>query len=249
MKRRISALICLIVPPIPLKNFLLRLFGWTIGKDCKIGFSWVDCSKVVLRDFVFIGHGNFISCKALVLKDKAYIENFNQVRGDIWVFLKENSAIGNLNKIIRARRGVVWGRSVLRLGIFSKLTSKHLVDCTRSVRIGDYTTMAGIASQIWTHGYVHAPTGLDRFRVDGSVSIGSNVYVGSACVINAGVRVNDRITVGASSCVSRSLTEPGLFVSQALRWIESDYVEAKQRYPEVKVGGLVEMVFNKKLEH
>ncbi|MXR29641.1 MULTISPECIES: acyltransferase [unclassified Pseudomonas] len=248
VKKKLAAIVCLVFPPIMPKNFLLRLLGWEIGKGCKIGFSWIECGKIILHDSVKIGHGNYLSCKALVLKDSSYLQHFNQIRGDVWVFLRTNAAIGNFNKIIRARRGVTWGRSVLRLGVFSKITSKHLVDCTRSVRLGNYTTIAGVASQIWTHGYLHAPAGLDRFRVDGSVKIGNNVYIGSACVINAGVTINNGITVGASSCVSKSLVKPGLYVSQALRWIESDYDAAKQRYPEVKVNGLVEAVFNKKPE-
>ncbi|MNF89377.1 acyltransferase [Pseudomonas kilonensis] len=246
LKKKISATISLICPPMIFKNFLLRLLGWEIGRGCKIGFSWVESSKVILRDSVKIGHGNYVSCNTLVLKESSYIQHFNQIKGDVFVFLQENAAIGNFNRIIRAKRGVTWGRSVLRLGVFSKLTSRHLVDCTRSVRLGDYSTIAGVASQIWTHGYLHAPTGLDRFRIDGSIKIGNNVYIGSACVINAGVKIHSGITVGAAACVSKSLVLPGLYVSQALRWTESNYEAAKHRYPEVKIDGLVETVFNKK---
>lgn len=248
VKKIIASTLGLLLPPTTIKNLLLRQLGWKVGKGCKIGFSWISCNNVLLHDFTEVGHGNYINCHTLVLRDHSYIRHFNHLKGDIWVFLLNHAAIGNLNKIIRAKRGVTWGRSVLRLGIYSKITSKHVVDCTRSVRLGDYSTVAGLASQIWTHGYLHAPSGLDRFRIDGSVNIGNNVYIGSACVINAAVKINNGITVGACSCISKSLLEPGLYVSQPLRKIESDYQASMQRYPRVAVDGLVEKVFNKKPE-
>jgi acetyltransferase-like isoleucine patch superfamily enzyme len=106
--------------------------------------------------------------------------------------------------------------------------------------------MAGISSQVWTHGYNHAPEGPARFRIDGSVNVGSNVYIGSSCVINAGVKINDSITVGSHACVSKSLQDPGLYVSQPLRLVKYDYQQAKNRYPSVKANRLVEYVVVKK---
>jgi acetyltransferase-like isoleucine patch superfamily enzyme len=134
---------------------------------------------------------------------------------------------------------------MLKLGKYSKITSEHVVDCTRSITIGDYSIVAGCRSQFWTHGYLHAPEGLGRFRIDGAIHIGNNVYIGSACVFNAGVRVSDAITVGAASCVARSLDRPGLYVSQPLRYVELDYEQAASRNPEVQVEGLLERVVNK----
>lgn len=246
VKNNIASTLGLLFPPCTAKNFLLRQLGWKIGSECKIGFSWINCGNVQLHNNVAIGHGNYIKCRTLVLRDDSCIQHLNLIKGDIWIFLLKHAAIGNLNKVNRAKRGVTWGRSVLRLGVYSKITSRHVVDCTRSVRLGNYSTIAGLGSQIWTHGYLHAPSGLDRFRIDGSVNIGNNVYIGSASVINAAVKIGSAITVGACSCVSKSLLEQGLYVSQPLRKIESDYESSMQRYPEVEVEGLIEKVFNKK---
>lgn len=52
----------------------------------------------------------------------------------------------------------------------------------------------------------------------------------------------DAITVGAASCVSRSLDRAGLYVSQPLRYMERDYQKAHDRYPQVNVEGLTERV-------
>jgi hypothetical protein len=41
------------------------------------------------------------------------------------------------------------------------------------VVIGDYSTLAGIGIQVWTHGYVHDTSGPGRYRIDGAVRIGT----------------------------------------------------------------------------
>lgn len=243
----LACFFCFFFPPCRLKNWLLGIVGWDVGCNCKVGFSWVNAKRVRLADGARIGHANIITVDALFLGERAYIGHLNRIFGPLWLILDGCAGIGNQNTIVRARHGVTWGRSIFRLGVWSKLTVGHMVDCTRSVIVGDYSTFAGRGSQIWTHGYLHAPQGLDRFRIDGSVRVGNNVYIGSACVFNAGVRVADSITIGASSCVARSLEVPGLYVSQPLRHIKLDYDEVVFRHPEVQVEGLVERVVNKHL--
>lgn len=247
LKSTVVGCLCLLFPPCRLKNWLLAILGWKIEKNCWVGFSWISAKRVRLADGARIGHANVIMSDALLLEKKAYIGHLNRVTGPLWMVLDEQAGVGNQNKIVRAKRGVSWGHAICRLGKWSKITVDHVVDCTRSVTIGDYSILAGRGSQLWTHGYLHAPQGLGRFRIDGSIRIGNNVYIGSACVFNAGVRVSDAITVGAASCIARSLDVPGLYVSQPLRHIELDYEEAARRHPEVRVDGLVERVVNKHL--
>ena len=248
LKQLLASLISLFIPPCKMKNAMLRLLGWEIATGCKLGFSWVHAGTIRFAANSHIGHCNFISIDAVFLSENSYIGHLNRVVGPLFLVLSEFAGIGNKNRVIRAKRGVVWGRSILKVGKWSKITSEHVVDCTRSVILGDFSTIAGCRSQLWTHGYLHAPQGLDRFRVDGPIRIGNNVYIGSACVVNAGVRVADAITVGAASCIARSLDVPGLYVSQPLRHIELDYEEAANRHPEVRVDGLVERVVNKHIQ-
>jgi acetyltransferase-like isoleucine patch superfamily enzyme len=94
---------------------------------------------------------------------------------------------------------------------------------------------------------VHAPEGPDRFRVDGEIIIGNNVYLGSGVMINPGVVIADSINIGGNSTVSRSLTEPGMYVSQPLRHLSKDYNSIKHGLVEVKEEGLIEKVFEKPL--
>ena len=110
---------------------------------------------------------------------------------------------------------------------------KHTVDLTDSVTIGEHTTVAGVGTQIWTHAFYIGEKRAEK--VLGSVEIGKNCYIGSNVIICAGVTIRDNIAVGANATVSKDLTKPGLYVNQALRFIEYDgdkaidAIEAKKK--------------------
>jgi len=246
MKRKVAALVALILPSCRAKNLLLRMLGWKIGAKVRIGFSYVYSENINMKDCSSIGHANFIKLEGLFLDEDAYIRNLNQISGPLMVSLQKRAAIGNGNKIVRAINSVSWGKAVLKLGELSKITSNHSIDCMRSVVFGDFSTLAGYGSQIWTHGYVHKYKGADRYRVDGSIDIGNNVYIGSGSIINPGIKIANSITVGSNSSVSKNLLKPGLYVNQSLRYLEFDYQKNIKKYPLIKVPSLTEKVVHKK---
>lgn len=216
LKNVVVAASCLL--PSPLACLVLRRLGYSVGSKVKIGFSLVFVDSLSLGDNASIGNGCILICDSITLKQSAYIGRFNILHGPFSVILCKYAAIGNGNKITRGPRGdVTSGRAFIRLGELSKITADHRIDLTRSVYFGNYTTLAGTRSEIWTHGYVHAPHGSDRYRVDGSVVLENNVYIGSRSLITSGVRVASCIQVGAGTVVSKSLSEKGVYVSQGLR--------------------------------
>lgn len=243
---KISAILSLILPPSKIKNFILKLFGWKIANNVYIGFSYISANKVDLYDNTRIGHFNFINLPYLKMKSKAYIQNLNRITGPIYIVLNDSAAIGNMNTIKRAYHPISWGKSVLKIGFGSKITSKHTVDCTRPIYIGKHSILAGENSQVWTHGYIHNSTGKDRFRIDGSIKIGNNVYIGSATVINPGICISDAITIGSHATIAKSLQKPGLYVNQSLRYIPLDYDKAYKKYDKVKSKKLIEKTVHKK---
>lgn len=196
---------------------MLYLLGQRLARGSRIGFSWVAADFIGLDRGVRIGHFNVIIVRRLLLRDHAYIGRGNIIKGPMGIFLKSQAAIGNGNFVLRAGRGISSGGAQLRLGRLSKLTARHHVDCTSSIRFGDYSTLAGAGSQIWTHGYVHDLVGSGRYRIDGPVTVGHNVSIGSACVITAGVCLADGVMVGAGATVASSLSEAGAYVSAGLR--------------------------------
>ena len=244
VKKVIVLCLCFLLPT-RLLRWILMMFGHRIHTNAKIGFSllWID-NKIDLRNNSQIGGLNLIKVDRLTLHDGARIGSRNKLNGPINIELAEMAEIGNSNKIYRAPEGVTYGSASLKLGVLSKITAHHRIDCTRSISMGNYSILAGHESQLWTHAYYHDKTGPGRFRLDGEIYIGDNVYVGSRCVINCGVKITDGVIVGANSCVSKSLLKPGMYVSQALRFIEEN-TDQRSRFKRIEGYTLCEEVFEK----
>lgn len=207
--------------PSLLARYALMLFGHKVHRGVRIGVSFICADQILLQEGVHIGHFNFVRVNRLVMRRSASIGRSNLIHGPLSVNLGERAAVGNRNKILRGQLGlVVSGPALFRLGELTKITSDHRVDCTASVTVGAFSTIAGIACELWTHGYVHDQSGPGRYRIDGTVRIGHNVYMGSGSVITAGVTVADGVIVGAGTTVASSLLEPGLYVSAGLRKLE-----------------------------
>ncbi|WP_017878895.1 acyltransferase [Janthinobacterium sp. CG3] len=221
MNRKIRLLLgalCILLLPSPLAARLLNLLGHRVCATCRFGFSVVLVEHLAMQSGARIGHLNALKIRRLLMRQDAYIGRANFLHGPIDVVLARDAAIGNTNKVVRGPAGVVAvGRAELRLGQLAKITANHRVDCTRSVRIGAFSTLAGVGIQVWTHGYVHEMEGAGRYRIDGAVLIENNVYIGAACVISMGVRIAAGVIVGAGTTVARDLDEPGLYVSSAIR--------------------------------
>jgi acetyltransferase-like isoleucine patch superfamily enzyme len=223
MKRglRLCATALAALLPRPFGPAALNLLGHSVGGRARIGFSLVLADRLVLQDGARIGHLNLLMMRRLVMRSGARMGRRNVVHGPVSIAMGEHALIGNRNKVLRAPQGSVCpGPALFRLGELAGITGDHRVDCTRSVRMDDFSTVAGAGTQIWTHGYVHDQEGPGRYRIDGRVRIGRNVYVGSACVVTAGVSIADGAVVGAGATVARSLSEPGLYVSAGLRRLE-----------------------------
>ena len=216
--RSFASMLSALLLPSTIARFALNLLGHRVASGVRIGFTILRVEQLVLQERSRIGHLNFISIRRLTLRTDAYVGRLNIIHGPVSVSLSQSSAIGNGNKITRGATGpVTFGPSRLRLGKLAKITANHRLDCTSSIVVGDFSTIAGANSELWTHGYVHDETGPGRYRVDGRIDIGNNVYIGSASIITTGVRISDSVIVGAGAVVARNLAEPGMYVSSALR--------------------------------
>lgn len=207
--------------PRPLARMALCALGHSVGPGVRIGFSLLLVDRLVLQGGASIGHFNLIHVRRVVMRRGAYIKRGNLINGPLSIALGQGGVIGNRNKIVRAPIGLVTvGPSMFKTGEVAGITSDHYIDCTTSVRIGNFSSLAGIGTQVWTHGYVHEEVGTGRYRVDGGVRIGNNVYVGSSCIVTTGVELADNVIVGAGTTVARSLLQPGMYVSAGLRHLD-----------------------------
>jgi acetyltransferase-like isoleucine patch superfamily enzyme len=84
----------------------------------------------------------------------------------------------------------------LDIGKETLITKNHYFDVAGLFAIGDYSCIAGINSQFWTHG-----AGVK----DRNVTIGEHCYIGSAVRFAPGSSVGDNCIVGLGSVVTKSM--------------------------------------------
>ena len=182
-------LIVIAVIPWRLKRFLLRhWFGYIVSEDSFIGISVIDVGHLELRGGAKIGH-------------------FNYFRSVGRVVLGENALIGNLNWFTGGKSGLrradgAGARSSLEVGAESSITNRHYFDCTDSIRVGDFTTVAGVRSTFLSHSINFK---CNR-QVAAPIDIGSYDFVGSGVVMLPGASVPDKTLLAAGAVVTKPLT-------------------------------------------
>jgi acetyltransferase-like isoleucine patch superfamily enzyme len=170
---------------------LQSLFGYQIHPTSRIGFAYVLPKMLVMEAHSRIGH--FTVCKGLDLLQ-----------------LKQHSAIGRGNWI----SGFPSGSSVhfthqkdrkpqLIVGEHSAITHRHIIDCTNSVIIGKFSTIAGYGSQILTHSI-----DLEKSRQSSlPVEMGNYCFIGTNSVILGGSSLPDYSVLGAKSLLNKRFSD------------------------------------------
>lgn len=91
----------------------------------------------------------------------------------------------------------------LIVGAHSAITNRHLIDCTNSIVIGDFTTFAGFRSQILTHSI-----DIEHSRQSSApVRIGDYCFVGTDCVLLGGAVLPSYSVLGAKSLLNKEYCE------------------------------------------
>jgi UDP-3-O-[3-hydroxymyristoyl] glucosamine N-acyltransferase len=170
---------------------LNTLFGWQVDRSARIGLSlFVGVRRVRLGPRARIGHFT-------VFRDLNYLE------------LGTDSTIGQWNWITAARELLAAsggdGAGALVIGPHSAITSRHYLDCTGGVRVGAFTTIAGVRSTILTH----QVDVYESRQVRLPVRIGEYCFVGSDVRIAAGSAIANGCAIAMGSVVAGALEEPG----------------------------------------
>lgn len=216
---RLILRLMLLLIPVRIVLPVANAFGNGIRPGLRIGFFWITSDRLVMAPGAQVGHFNLVHVRRLVLRNEARLGHLNGCRGFLSLRLDESAVIGNRNVIVRALRGTVFGPAEFCLGNLAKITAGHFLDCTQTIRLGYYSTLAGKSSQICTRGSVHEPEAPKRFRIDGKVLVGNNVNLGSGVIVTSGVRICDNANVVVGTCVRKELAEPGFYVSGKLRML------------------------------
>lgn len=195
----------ILIWPLPSRwaNFLRRtLFAWKLGPGSRIGFSIIDAFEVELSEGASIGHFNII-------------RNIDKLQ------LGRNSCIGNLNRVsgcppknkylVKEPR-----RSDFLVGDESAVTHRHFFDCSHSIHIGRFATIAGTHSQFWTHGI---DISICRQCAD-PIMVKDHSMIGSRVLVLKGVSIGVCSVIGAGSVVTKSVPDYVLCVGSPAKVVK-----------------------------
>jgi UDP-3-O-[3-hydroxymyristoyl] glucosamine N-acyltransferase len=173
------------------RSLLEKQFGYQIHPSCRIGFSWICPTRLIMEEGSRIDH--LTVCKNIDL-----------------LHLKAHASIGRGNWIT----GFPLGPSPhfaeekdrqpqLIIGEHAAITHRHLIDCTNTVTIGKFTTFAGFQSQILTHSI-----DIDTSRqTSAPVRVGDYCFVGTNSVFLGGSVLPDYCVLGAKSLLNKAFAE------------------------------------------
>ena len=194
MNFRFTLSLLAVLLPWPLRRLVLvYLLGFKIDKTAKIGFSWVGPAHLEMGPHSRIGHLTGIrpGMDLLRLEEGATIGNLNWISGE--------PMSGTTHYRHQKNR-----RSELILHEQAAITNRHRIDCSATVDIGRFSTVAGCQTIILSHG-IDLENNRQQAR---PVSIGEYCFVGAACVLLAGSALPDRSVLGASALLNKHYTQP-----------------------------------------
>lgn len=173
------------------RRLLQWRFGFCVHPSARIGKSIILARHLRMGPKSRIHHG--VICKSidsLEMGEDSGIANFTFITG-------------YPTKGCKMFKHVPDRRCELILGRSAGITSRHFVDCNGGVYIGDFTTVAGIRTQILTHS-------IDVYnnRQDAKpIRIGKYCFVGTGCIFLPGSALPDYSVLGAGSVLTKAYTE------------------------------------------
>jgi acetyltransferase-like isoleucine patch superfamily enzyme len=193
------------------RSFLQSQFGYQIHPSCHLGFCWISPTHLVMEEGSAIGH--FTVCKSI---DRLHLKAHASIGRGNWI---TGFPLGPSPHYAEEEDR----RPELILGEHSAITHRHLIDCTNSVVIGRFTTMAGFQSQILTHSI-----DLQRSRqASAPVRIGDYCFVGTNSVLLPGSALPDYSVLGAKSLLNQAFTDTyklyGGVPAQPIKQLPQDY--------------------------
>ncbi len=184
-------LTCLL--PWKLRRLVLnRFFDFEIHPTARIGLAWVFPSKLKMAAGTRIDHFTIaIHLDLIELGENSTIGRRNWITG----FTTKSDSLHFRHQLDR--------RAELVMGKSSDITKNHHIDCTSSISIGDFVTVAGYQSQLLTHSI-----DIVMNRQDSApILIGDYAFIGTNVVILGGAVLPARSVLGAKSLLNKKFTD------------------------------------------
>ena len=174
------------------RSFLESQFGYSIHPSSRIGFAWIFPRRLIMEEGSRIGH--LTLCKNIDL-----------------LHLGAHAIVGQLNWITGFPSGASrhFGhqpdrRPELIVERHAGISSRHLIDCTARVRIGEFATIGGFRSQLLTHS-IDFTAGRQTAE---PIDIGEYSFTGTNSVVLGGAVLPHHAVLGAQSLLNKKWDEP-----------------------------------------
>lgn len=195
MKKLILIIFAIIPVSARTRGRLYRLYAKfqknsSVGKNFRIGWgSYIDSQMTIIGNNSLVG--NLVRVK--------YLDEFK---------VGDHFSIGSSTIICGAKNEKKVLTRLFSCGNDVEILCSHYFDIVAPVYIGNKVIIGGKLTQFYTHSF-----DLDGCRMDGSISIGSNVYIGAGCLINPGISICDKVVLQGGTVVNRSINESGVYTS------------------------------------
>jgi len=179
--------------PWPLRRrALARWFHYEIHPTARIGLAWIFPDKLMMGAYAHIDHFTVaIHLDRLELGRQATIGRNNWITG---------FPLGSDSPHFRHQPD---RRPSLLVGEAAAITKNHHLDCTHTITIGPFATVAGYQTQFLTHS-------IDVFenRQDSApITIGAYTFVGTNSVVLGGAVLPDHSLLGAKSLLNKAFAD------------------------------------------
>ena len=179
--------------PWSLRRWLLcTALGYDIHPQARLGFSIVVVKQLQMGEGSYIGH--LTVCKNL---ERLQLEEYARIGRGNWI---TGFPAGNAKHFAHQSDR----QPQLLVERHAAITNRHIVDCTHTVRIGAFSTVAGFASQFLTHSIDLA----ENRQSSQPIAIGRYCFVGTNCVLLGGCQLPDYSVLGAKSLLRQVYSEP-----------------------------------------
>jgi acetyltransferase-like isoleucine patch superfamily enzyme len=167
------------------------MLGWDIDETARMGLCWLDVGELYVGANTQIGH-------------------FNVFRNIVSARFADNVNVGQWNWITAAtpflRTGDLGCRGCLSVGRDSGISSRHYIDCSGGVEIGEFTTIAGVRQTILTHEI----SAQESYQTVRPVKVGAYCLVSSNVLITPGSVIPDRSLIAMGAVITGVLETPGM---------------------------------------
>lgn len=165
-----------------------------------------------------IGNFNWLNAESLNMSNGSWIGRFNRIKHVNFISLGEEAIIQNWNKVFAPKTDsselketeFILSEQNLILGEKSAMLRMNYVDLTRSLKVGDNVVIGGNGSEFWTHGF-----DTQRNMKLGEISIEDNVFIGTKCIFNPGVRVTGNVIIAPGTVVYKNICVSGIYSSHS----------------------------------